>query len=70
MIIQSGFYQHFKGAVYPVIGIAKHTETEENLVIYRGSLNPLDEFYNKIYARPLYSFIEDVNGIARFRKIR
>lgn len=70
MIIQSGFYQHFKGAIYPVIGTANNTETNENLVIYRGSLNPFDEYYDKLYARPLYSFIEYINEQPRFRKLR
>lgn len=70
MIIQSGFYQHFKGVVYPVIGTAKNTETEEKFVIYRGSLNPLDEYYDEIWVTPLYSFIEYVDGQPRFRKIK
>jgi hypothetical protein len=34
MSIKPGYYQHFEGNVYLVLGVAKHTETEEELVIY------------------------------------
>lgn len=34
--IRSGRYRHFKGRDYEVIGIARHSETEEPLVVYRA----------------------------------
>ena len=34
--IQPGRYRHFKGNTYEVIGIAKHSETEEPMVVYRA----------------------------------
>jgi hypothetical protein len=65
MSIKPGYYQHFKGHVYLVLGVSKHTETEEELVIYYN----LEE----IWARPLTMFTENVlhNGLTvpRFRFI-
>ena len=34
-MIRPGRYRHFKGKYYEVIGIAKHSETEEEMVVYR-----------------------------------
>ena len=34
--IQSGRYRHFKGNEYEVVGIARHSETEEPMVVYRA----------------------------------
>ncbi len=48
-------YRHYKGNEYEVIYIAKHTETEEELVIYRAISDP-----NKIWARPRAMFEEEV----------
>ncbi|WP_193509599.1 MULTISPECIES: DUF1653 domain-containing protein [unclassified Cryobacterium] len=45
-----GRYRHFKGNVYEVIGIARHSETEEELVVYRSPagelwVRPKDMFF-------------------------
>ncbi|MBR2660554.1 MAG: DUF1653 domain-containing protein [Clostridia bacterium] len=34
--IPPGKYRHYKGKEYEVIGIARHSETEEALVVYRA----------------------------------
>lgn len=46
-IIVNGIYQHYKGGLYKVIGIASHSETLEKLVIYISLTNHL------LWARPL-----------------
>lgn len=58
--VKLGFYQHYKGDTYEVIGVARHSETLEELVIYQGGYyHP--EFGNQpIFARPLKIFLEKV----------
>lgn len=34
--IKPGRYRHFKGKEYEVLGIARHSETEEKLIVYRA----------------------------------
>ena len=33
--VKLGRYRHYKGNVYRVLGVARHSETEEELVVYR-----------------------------------
>ena len=35
-LIKLGRYRHFKGKEYEVLGVARHSETEEELVVYRA----------------------------------
>ena len=35
-MIRLGRYRHFKGKEYEVLGVARHSETEEELVVYRA----------------------------------
>ena len=55
MMVKLGLYRHFKGTVYEVIGVATHSETQEQLVIYR----PVSD-RNKLWARPLEMFTSKV----------
>ena len=55
-MIKLGLYKHFKGTIYEVIGIATHSETQEQLVIYRQTSDK-----NKLWARPLEMFISKVD---------
>jgi hypothetical protein len=50
-----GKYRHYKGNIYEVLFLGKHTETEEDLVIYRAVEKP-----EQIWARPLPMWIETV----------
>ena len=34
--IRPGRYRHFKGKEYEVLGVARHSETDEKLVVYRA----------------------------------
>ena len=36
MEIKKGKYRHFKGNMYEVVGVAKHSETLEEMVVYRA----------------------------------
>lgn len=53
--LKMGLYRHYKGSMYKVEGIATHSETEQEMVVYRPQ-------YGKqaLWVRPLDMFIEDV----------
>lgn len=56
-MIEPGLYQHFKGNKYLALGIAKHTETNEELVIYMLH----EKQPPRLFARPIAMFEEEVN---------
>ena len=35
--IKKGIYRHFKGGVYEVVGVGRHSESLEDMVIYRNA---------------------------------
>lgn len=52
-----GIYQHYKGNLYRVIGVGKHSETLEDLVFYEALY---DNPKSKLWVRPLGMFNEVV----------
>jgi len=67
MEIQPGRYRHFKGMEYEVIGMAKHSETMEEMVVYRALYGE-----EGLWVRPAAMFSETVvqNGETVLRFIR
>ncbi|MDO4443422.1 MAG: DUF1653 domain-containing protein [Slackia sp.] len=70
--IKPGIYRHFKGNEYEVVDVARHSETEEELVVYRalygdGGLwvRPFDMFCGKVDKRKY----PDVEQEYRFERI-
>lgn len=54
--IRVGRYRHYKGKEYSVIGVARHSETEEELVVYRKEYDD-----HGLWVRPKDMFAETVN---------
>ena len=53
--IQLGEYEHFKGKRYRVIGVAKHSETLEEMVVYKALYGE-----GELWVRPAKMFLEEV----------
>jgi hypothetical protein len=68
MSLQPGVYKHFKGNLYQVIGVARHSESEEQLVVYKTLYGD-----HSLWVRPLGMFTEmvecDGRQVARFEFI-
>ncbi len=60
MKIQTGKYRHYKGKDYEVIGLGRHSETLEELVIYKALYYSKEYGNNAIWARPKAMFFETV----------
>ncbi len=52
--MQLGKYQHYKGSIYEVLGVAIHSETKEQMVVYK------EELGTTLWVRPLNIFTEKV----------
>jgi len=63
-----GRYRHYKGGEYTVLGVARHSETEDLLVVYRPEYGE-----RNLWVRPLamfQEFVETPEGVvARFALI-
>ncbi len=66
--VPSGRYRHYKGRDYLVLGVARHSETEELLVVYR-------QLYGEqsLWVRPVAMFLEQVDAggqrVPRFARV-
>ena len=56
MELQTGKYRHFKGNEYEVISLARHSETEEPMVVYRALYGE-----GGLWVRPLSMWNEQVD---------
>lgn len=67
--ISKGLYRHYKGNLYQVLHTAKHSETEELLVVYRCLYGNYG-----VWVRPLSMFVEmlviDGKPVPRFELIK
>lgn len=67
---QTGTYQHYKGNKYLVLGVAKHSETLEDLVVY---ISLYENDLASMWVRPIKMFTENVvvdgKSVPRFRKL-
>ncbi len=55
MTVTLGHYRHYKGNDYTVVGLARHSETREELVVYRAEYGE-----RGLWVRPLKMFTEEV----------
>lgn len=54
--IPLGRYRHYKGGLYEVIGEARHSETDEEMVVYRALYGD-----GGLWVRPKAMFLESVH---------
>ncbi len=54
-MVQPGRYRHYKGQEYEVLGVARHSETEEEYVVYRALYGA-----RGLWIRPKAMFLETV----------
>jgi len=66
MDLVRGRYRHYKGKEYTVLGVARHSETHEELVVYRQEYGD-----HSLWVRPKKMFMETVTAdgieVLRFR---
>jgi hypothetical protein len=68
MRLKKGFYRHYKGGEYEVLDLVRHSETEQEMVLYRPCYGE-----GALWVRPLEMFQEsvEIDGevIPRFQHI-
>lgn len=58
--LKSGIYKHYKGGLYLVLGAARHSETEEKLVVYVPLYTKSGQIGPRITVRPYEMFFDEV----------
>ena len=56
MTLKPGIYKHFKGGEYAVLGVAKHSETVEEMALYRALYGT-----GELWVRPITMFEDHVD---------
>lgn len=68
--MEKGIYRHYKGKLYEVIAFARHSETLEEMVVYKALYQPEG---GNLWVRPKTMFEEEVivdgKRVKRFEKI-
>lgn len=59
--IRLGRYRHYKGLDYDVVGVARHSESLEPMVVYRPLYNA-----SGLWVRPFAMFVEEVSVDGRW----
>lgn len=54
-ILVNGVYEHYKGLRYKIVGVARHSETLEELVVYQALYGK-----SELWVRPLSMFLENI----------
>ena len=66
IVIHNGYYKHFKGTIYEVIGMCRNSNTLEEYVLYQDTTDK-----SKIWVRPVDDFIAVLEGgLKRFEEHR
>jgi len=53
--LKKGKYQHYKGPMYEVLDVARHSETEEEMVVYRTLYGDFS-----LWVRPFKMFTQEI----------
>jgi hypothetical protein len=73
-MITPGIYEHYKGKRYEVLGVARHSETLEELVVYKALYDTPDFGFGALWVRPLSMFEEAITvgnvRVKRFKRLQ
>ncbi|MBM4418868.1 MAG: DUF1653 domain-containing protein [Chloroflexi bacterium] len=58
--LKPGRYRHFKGGLYEVVGVGRHSETLEEMVVYRALYDSPEFGPDSLWVRPRAMFLEMV----------